>query len=904
MKKVLILMAALSVAQIVNAQNLSASGTLVDASDASTIVGATVLFVNVKDSTLSKFGTSNENGQFIVQKLEKAFYRINITSMGYLPYTRVFRMTETDVNLGTISLQPDVKMLQEVEVKGEVIAMEIKGDTLQYNADAFKVNPDASTKDLISKMPGIEVDASGVKANGEQIQQVLLDGKRFFGQDPLLSLNTIPAEVVDKVEVFDQRSEQSQFTGFDDGNTTKTMNVVTKTNKRNGQFGKIYAGAGTQGLYTAGGNFNSYKGDKRITLIGMSNNNNQQNFSNEDLAGTGGGGGGPRGRSSNPLMTANQSGITSTNSVGANYTDKWGKAITVESSYFFNQTQNNNNRYTNRESFLSSETQYYEETKESSTDNLNHRFNARVTYDINDNNKLIIRPRLSFQDNFNQNYTLGTTTNSLSEILNQTENNLNNNNLGLNLNNEITFQHKFDKLGRSISVEVNTLIDNTNLKNKYQDLTLDSLSDFKTDQIRNSMGTAVTFTEPVGRTGQISTAYELSYGKRASEKNTYIVDPLTDGQRFEPILSNHFTSGQTTHEPSVTYSNRSFGRFFNIGLAYQHVSLDNKQSFPVADNFNNSFNSILPTVMGRIELGPGTNAFFRYAARTNTPSVSQLQNVIDNTNPLFWSTGNPDLDQNYRHDLFIRIGKNNVEKNRSLSNFIRVQYSNNQIVNSTQVMAQDSTFATGLILPRGGQLSQPVNMEGYFNIGDNLTYSFNVEKLKSKINTSVGASFQNNPGLTNEENNFARTYGINGRLSFISNISEKVDFSIAYIPGYNSVINTIQRNRDSKYISQTISGNVNLIFGKGFVFRSTIDYQNYNGVSDAFNIEYTLWNMALAKKFLKNDAGELELSVFDLLKQNQAISQTVSTNYLEETVTQVLQQYFLLKFTYNFRKFK
>ena len=332
-------------------ETLTVLGKVVDKADGKEIPGVTVLLVNVKDSTRSRYGVTDEKGSFRIDRLEKAFYRLNITSLGYKPYSRLLRISTDNLNFGAIAIKEDTKYLDNVEVVGEAIPMEIKGDTVMYNADAFKVNADASTADLISKMPGIVVDNSGVSANGEKIEQVLLDGKRFFGQDPLLSLNTIPAEVVNQVEVFDQQSERSQFTGFDDGNTTKTMNVVTKENKRNGLFGKFYGGYGTDDRYSGGVNLNSFNKGRQLTLLGMTNNINQQNFSSEDLAGVGGlrwtqgriqrwapGGG------NNNFMTGTQNGITSTNSVGLNYSDNIGKKATFEGSYFFNNTHNTNDQ--------------------------------------------------------------------------------------------------------------------------------------------------------------------------------------------------------------------------------------------------------------------------------------------------------------------------------------------------------------------------------------------------------------------------------------------------------------------------------------------------------------------------------------------------------------------------------
>ncbi|MDZ7604307.1 MAG: carboxypeptidase-like regulatory domain-containing protein [Cyclobacteriaceae bacterium] len=179
-------------------EQVTVSGVVVDESDGSTIPGAAVVMINVKDSTRSRYGITNEQGVFMITNMEKAFYRVSVSSLGFQSYSKIFRTAVGNVDLGTITLLQDTKMLENINVVGEVIAVEQKGDTVLYNADAFKVNPDATTADLVSKMPGITVDKSGVSANGEKVQQVLLDGKRFFGQDPLLSLNTIPAEVVKK----------------------------------------------------------------------------------------------------------------------------------------------------------------------------------------------------------------------------------------------------------------------------------------------------------------------------------------------------------------------------------------------------------------------------------------------------------------------------------------------------------------------------------------------------------------------------------------------------------------------------------------------------------------------------------------------------------------------------------
>lgn len=879
------------------------SGKLTDKEDGSEIVGATVLFINVKDSARSKVAATNEMGVFQVKGMEQAFYRLKITSLGYKPFTKIMRVAVSG-DMGTIPLTPDTKVLDNIEIKGEVVAVEQIGDTTQYNAQAYKTNPDASAKDLVSKMPGIVVDSEGVKANGESIEQVLVDGKRFFGQDPLLSLNTIPAEIVDKVQVYDEESEQARLTGFDDGNTTKTMNVVTKKDKRNGEFGKFYAGYGEDDYYKAGAQVNVFKGDRRITFIGFSNNINQQNFGNEDIAGIGSGQrGGFRGSRGGNLMSGTQNGITKTNSIGLNFNNIYDDRLSIEGSYFFNNTSNSNDQVSGRETFLEGGSQFYDESQESNTDNWNHRLDMRVNYDIDDNNKIILTPRFSYQHNEGEDYTIGATRDEEGNILSQTENNYFSNTSAYNFQNNLTFQHKFEKIGRTISIDINTTLRPSERNNLYRDHQADSLIEYQTDEGNYTLGSTVTYTEPVGGYSQFSVFYGYNYNNRDSDKQTYLLDESGNQREFSPPLSNKFESEYTTHAPGISFATRKLGRFFDARLSYQQASLNNDQTYPLEAETDKSFNSILPSLMGRLELSESSDIFFRYSTSTDVPSVNQLQEVIDNSNPLFITIGNASLKQSYSHSLMMRVAKRNLDKNRSLSNFIRVEATSNYISNSTTVLRSDTLLANGVMVQRGGQISRPINIDGYWNVSNNTTYSFLMSALKTNMNTTLGLNYSRQPGITNGLENMANTYSGSFRVNFASNISENVDFNMHYQISANKVDNSIQSSSDSEYMNQTAGGDINLIVGKGYVFRSELTFQKYNGVSNAYDTHYTLWNMSVAKKFLKNDQAEVELSVFDLLGQNQSVSQNITGNYLQETRTEVIQRYFMLTLTYNLRNF-
>ncbi len=896
----------LSVALQAQDSNLRVSGILIDAGDRTGLVGASVQLINIKDSSQSRFTVTDGDGQFYIDQLPRAFYKLRVRSVGYVTYTKVFRLTQLDTQLGALSIQPDLTVLDEITVDGEVVAVQQLGDTTQYNAQAFKVNPDASATDLVSKMPGIVVDGTGVSANGESIEQVLMDGKRFFGQDPLLSLNTIPAEVVDKVQVYDEESDQSQFTGFDDGNTTKTMNVVTKKDKRNGQFGKVYAGMGENELYKAGTTINSFNKDQRLTVLGMSNNINQQNFGSEDLAGISGGG--RRGRfrrgGNQNFITGTQSGITKTNAMGVNFTDDWGKNTSFEGSYFFNQSDNGNDQVLNRESLLNNGSQFYTEQQLSATDNQNHRLNLRIRHKINDNNNLLIRSNISYQNNQGDDTTLGETTNEANQVLNQTFNRYTSLNRSFNISNRVILQHKFSKIGRTLSIDLNSRINPTLRENLYQDLERDSLIDYNTNEKQYAIGSTVTYTEPVGTTAQLSMSYAITHTASESDRQTFVLRESEGTSLFNEALSNTFQSGYTKNTPTILFSNNNFGNNLNIGLSFQHASLDNEQLLPGTGQFTRSFSSLLPGISARFDLAESGNFLVRYTTSTTEPSVSQLQNVIDNSDPLFLTVGNPNLNQTYTHALVMRLQKNLVDKNITFSNLTRMTTSSNYISTGSSIVRADSITNQGISLVRGAQLTTPVNVDGYWFLRNNSTFGVLLAPIKNNLNLSAGLSYQRLPGFTNNRMNVSNTFGLNFKVGLVSNISEKIDYNLSYQITGSRVQNSIQSETNNQYFTQTLGVKLNLMFPKGLVFRNETYFQNYTGINDTFDTTYTLWSMGVAKKFLKNDNGELELSVFDLLGQNQSFNQTVTAQYVQESQTQVLQRYFMLTFTYQIRRFK
>jgi hypothetical protein len=893
------------------------SGSLIDHETKEPLTGAHIQLLQLPDSS-STDHISDALGNFLIERVKRGNYILEVSYIGFENFKKELEV-KGNLDLGTISLTSSTIQIEGVEVKGESIMAVQKGDTTQFNAAAFKTNPDATTQDLLKKIPGVRVENGQVQAQGEQVQEVLVNGKPFFGNDPRTALQNIPADVVDQVQIFDQQSEQARFTGFSTGETSKTINIITRRNMNNGSFGRFYGGAGDQGSYKLGGNYNKFNGDTKISLLGMSNNINQQNFSSEDLsgvmAGSGGRGGswrGGRGGSAGDFLVSQQNGIITTHALGLNYNDKWGNKVDVSGSYFFNNTINDAFSNTNRQ-FIEESAEInpiYTEQSTTQSNNTNHRFNLRLDYKINDQTSILYRPRLSFQTNSGNNQIIGGT--SLANLfVNSSDYDFNADLKSMNFSNELLIRHKLKKEGRTLSLRI-TGGNDTNNGNSYllsevngqlQSDTLDQLSRLNAGAW--NIGTDLSYTEPLGEKSMLQLSYRMNASFDDSDKKTYDYYLVNDDySNFNSYLSNVFTSDYIYHRFGSSYRINGEKSNFNFELEGQIANLDNQQSFPLEDNIQRNFINLLPSFSYRYNLSRSQSLRVYYRTSTNPPSLSQLQEVIDNSNPLRLTTGNPDLKQQYQHRLFSRYSNSNVEKSTFFFAFLSGSYTNNYIANNTYLANQDTFLQGNILLQRGGQLIKPVNMEeASWNIRGYFTYGMPLRFIKSNLNLTSSVNFSQNPGIINEKINLANTVGITLGTSINSNISEKVDFNIGTNLNINTVSNSVNSRLDNTYYIQTTNLGLNWIFGKGFVFRTDLFHNSYNGLEETFNQNFLLVNMGIGKKFLKDQRGEIRLDIFDLLNQNTSISRNVTEVYLEDVQSAVLQQYFMLSFTYNLRKF-
>jgi hypothetical protein len=921
-----------------SAQELFLGGVLLDAEDQSPLPGANVQLIQLADSA-QQLSTTSERGFFRFTGLKKGQYFLKISYIGYTSLEKQIDLQD-NLRLGQISLSSDDQLLNEVEVRDKLPRAEQKGDTTEFNSQAYKTQPDANAEDLIRKMPGIVVQNGQVQAQGENVQEVLVDGQRFFGNDPATALKNLPAEVIDKIQVFDRQSDQSQFTGFDDGQSIKTINIITRSDKRTGEFGKVYAGYGLEDRYHAGGNMNLFKGDKRLSVIGQSNNINIQNFASEDLLGVlgssgqgggqrrggqrSGGGGGPRGgfgrggggANASDFMVGQQNGIILTNAIGINYSDKIGEKLQLSGSYFFNNSNNSAEQRLNRETFLTADSSlFYNEREQVYTDNTNHRMNMRLEYQINKQNSIVLQPGLSWQQNRGDQFSEGNNFQQGGTFVNGSTNTLNTDLRALNFSNSLLYRRSFEKRGRTFSLRLNTQMNEQNGANSLMAYnafqargglltdTLNQQADLLTHN--NSLAANISYTEPLGDKFQLQFNVESSYRVSDADRSTFRFEENSQTYSLlDSTLSNNFQTTYLTNAAGtgLRYNASKFNMMARVN--YEVAELQNQQFFPADAPISRSFHNLLPFAMMQYRFDQGKNLRVFYRTSTSVPEVGDLQAVLDNSNPLQLRQGNPALDQQYQHNLFARFGSTNAEKATVFFLLLGGSYTTDYVGSNTIVAQRDTLLEGGIRLPRGAQLVRPDNFDNSWSLRSFMSYGLPLEILKSNLNFNTSVTYNRTPSMLNGQMNFTDNTSLGAGLVLSSNISPMVDFTISSRSNYNLVSNSIRQELGNNFFTQTSELRLHARTEKGLFVETDASHQLFSGLADEFNQGFWLVNISMGKKLFKDQLGEIKVTVFDLLNQNNSISRTVGETFVEDVQTQILQRYAMLTFTYQIRNFR
>ena len=905
------------------AQRASLSGWVRDSLERTPLESARVVLRSQADSSQEQGRLTDAQGRFEFQRLRAGRYWLRVSSIGYRPYVLSITLPEGPITPLTIDLEPENLQIKGVEITAKTPPVSQQGDTVQFNADAFKTQPDATAEDLLRKMPGVSVEQGQVKTQGERVQRVLVDGQPFFGDNPASALKNLPAGTVDKIQVFDQQSDQARFTGFDDGNTVKTINIVLKPTYRQGTFGRIQAGAGTDDRYQAVAAWNRFNGPSRLSLLGQLNNINQQNFATEDLSGAFGSatvGEGPgRGRrwgqtgiSANvgDFLLNEQGGISQTAAGGFNLTDSLGRYLHFTTGYLYSRSDNVQEQDRRRTTFTGGEVgQLLDENSRADRLNTNHRFHFRGELTPDSANQFLFTPKLTLQDVDNRQRLTSSTQTPAGLLLNESNQQSRDQRLAWDFSTELLWMHKFKRKGRTLSTKLDVrasdrqaeselLAQNRFLRDSTARLdTLDQRGTGNQPAWRTDL--EIAFTEPVGKHWQLDVRWIPSMRWEEARQTVNRFDPETGSwSQLDSSLSNTFSSRFHEQRVRVGWRLQSPKLMAFMRFDVQQVWLDAEQRFPAAPAFQRTFFAVTPGGFLRYAPNRRTNLRAWLRGSATPPRSSQLQALLDNSNPLQLSIGNPDLGQDYEARTGLRFNTT-TDQYHSWSANANFRYTYRYVGTETWVADAGPLQVIGLQLERGQQLRRPVNLDGFLTADADVGWSRPLETLKMNLNLTLAVGFTRTPSRINEQINWSEVGRSTVGAALSSNAGPDLDYGLSWRGTFNTVQNSTRPELNDNFYTHTLEGRLTYTVWKGLYVQGVLTQVQFSGLATGIQPDIWLLNGAVGYRFLRNRAADVNVSVFDAFNQNTSVARSVTETWVDDTQTLVLRQYFLLNFTYR-----
>lgn len=866
--------------------------------------GVTLMVLHAADSVLAQFGSTDGEGLFILKNIPKGEYLLNLAFLGMAPVFKPFTSgTTEEIDLGKLKMLPASTMLSEVEVKADIIPIEIKKDTISYNADAFETQPNAVVEDLLKKLPGIEVQTDGsIKAQGENVEKVLVDGKEFFGDDPKMATKNLPARAVKKVKVYDKKSDVAEFTGVDDGEREKTIDLQLREEFKKGLFGKAEAGYGSDEKYKASASLNRFSKTSQISFLGQFNNineqgfsfNDQMNFSGSSMGNFSGPSSGVRMSSADGLMSENQgAGLINTAAGGLNFNWQKSKKFNLRSSYFYNNVENSliQDVFRQNQSETSFETN---EHLDKITDNTSHRFSLASEIkpdsvnEINFNGRLNLGNGNSLNESFLQNIIPGagielesfTTTDKSSD--------------NLSYNSNLSYVRKFGNKGQNAASTFSINKTDNDSESALQNLTeyfttgnteaLDQLQYAVSDNL-NWSG-QFSFTQPLKKRRFLEASYY--YNQVEADYDKRVADVINSDPVDNPELSSTFSSVYKYHKPGVTFRFNGETQNLNIALQYQMADLsglESKENTPITKQYRH----FLPRIIWRNDIGNGKNLRIHYTTRTNSPSITQLSPVTDNTDPTRLYTGNPDLDAEYSHNLNMNFHSFTQFSSTSFFASLGGTFTNDKIITSKTFDAQSI------------ETSKPINIDQEYQFNAYSSFGRPIKLIHSRFNINANLSYTNTQNYLNNELLDLNRWTRSGGVSFSNMNSKVLEYNIGTQWTFTDNYYQVSDANDENNLLQNYYIDLTLTIWKKWKLNGSYNYSLYSSDRFAQDQALPLMKASLSRYVLAKDKGQIILSVFDVLDENRGLSRNSQVNYIEEVRSNSIGRYMMLSFVYNLR---
>lgn len=839
---------------------------------------ATIKLMKASDTAQAKYQLSDSLGRFLFARLSAGTYIIDIQRQNYARFQKYISIdpTEDTLDLGKVLLTRSSNEMEAVTVTG-VRPVTMNGDTTEFNADAFSLKPDASAGDLLNKMAGIEVDKDGnVQSDGEAVPKVYVNGKPFFGDNPTMAIKNLPADAIKKIQVYDAQTDQSKFTGFDDGERIRTINIVTRR-KFKGLFGKPSIAGGSRGLdlhkplYRLDGKAFLYGPEKQLSFIAKANN-----------------------------LSGAQVGKNHHTKLGANYRNMIGQKTKVSGSYSMDKGNSHQASETWRQDLYSNDTVFNKNTKRTSwSSDIKHNFSLDWETKFDSTNELYVRPRYSFghSESSNSSNTLIDSA-YLDNVVhkNKTDNNGNARSDQENFSLSTTYNHRFKKRGRSISLDINLKQSNNERTRQSNTSLFDYIADsldltrrqFLNSSNNKSYRANLDYTEPFGLHHMVQLELNAAYSSSESDQRTFNYDEATeDYTNIDTTLTNLYgnTYQSTRSTLSYRYHTDYIRLSFGSGVQWGKV---NSKNLSKQTNIHQQYVNLYPTATLRYKFSKWREIKFRYHGRTSQPDVNQMQPIEDNSNPLYIRAGNPDLKQRFNHNASIEYRNRDSLTNKSLYAKVNMEVATNSVVNSIKR------------LDNGGQYSQPVNINGNYHLSAYLGFGIPIAFIPSNLDLQTRINHQHQVSLIDQVKNYTTKLQLSETFRWRTNLEKLFDINFTTRPTYHIINYSVSRRTNGNYFDQMFSFDGTWYTESGWESSAEFNYTLYSGLPKEQRNNSTILNLTVARSFC-NRAAKLTLSVTDLLNQSKGISFTRSDNYIQQSHSDVFKRYFLLTFSYNLR---
>jgi hypothetical protein len=883
-----------------------------------------IVALALPDSLLTKYALSNGNGSFTLSRVPAGEYLLQITMVGHQTVRQPFSITAADIDAGTINLAVLVVEMEALVVSVDHVPFVNRRDTLDYNARAFVTRPNATVEELLARLPGIEVDADGtVRAQGEEVRNVLVDGKEFFGSDPTIATRNLPADAIERIQVYDKQSDMAEFTGIADGQEERTINLELREDARRGYFGQAVGGLGG-GLepvavieaqpngrtrYNESLNINRFSPTTQLALLGNANNVNEAGFAWGDFVNfsggarglggggnRGGGGRGGGGQGGIQLGGGRNDGFTESMSLGLNANHDFSDDRWIRSSYFYTGLDNVQQQTTQQQQLMgSSAAALQNAVADQSTANTTHRVNVNTQYAFSDGHDLRLRGNLSVGSSSMTSLQSSETTTFEGRVQNTgvSSNLVDGNDLGGSAS--LTWRKRLAENGRSLVAAATTNIQEpelygdlettTGIANRNGDLMMQDLFQTQARTGRTlSLSQRLSLTQPVGVGG----IFEV-FGQRREvneDQDNSVFDIGTGTPVFNDFLSSGFERTYSYLRGGFRFNKNTEDTRFVIGLQVQRSNLDGT-ILDRDEYIENGYTHVLPSADYRIQLDEAKTLNFRYTTSTREPSMTELQPFADNTNPIRTYIGNPNLTPEYSHSFNADYRFFDQFSFVNLFTYLRFSYTNDDIVQSRVIDEQAL------------QTVMPVNIDHSWSTNGGVTYGRPIRSVGARINLNYSFNYTRGVEILNELENNSRVLRNTIEASIDNRDKEIFDVRAGARYSFNDIQNTLNQELNQVYLDRTFYGNAMLHYGAGWTFSTTLNYRLYDesvfGVGDR-NVAML---QASISKLAMNNRVELELIGFDILDQNKGVAYTTGTSFIQERRTESLGQYIMLKVMYR-----